>query len=67
MRNKRVKKHIRLLSLLLCAVMVLGIIPVTNASAAEETLTVSQSSVQLPKNSSVTVTAACSAENVTPA
>ena len=67
MRNKRVKKQIRLLSLLLCAVMVLGILPVTNASAAEETLTVSQSSVQLPKNSSVTVTAACSAENVTPA
>ena len=67
MRNKRVKKQIRLLSLLLCAVMVLGILPVTSASAAEETLTVSQSSVQLPKNSSVTVTAACSAENVTPA
>ena len=67
MRNKRVKMQIRLLSLLLCAVMVLGIIPVTNASAAEETLTVSQSSVQLPKNSSLTVTAACSAENVTPA
>lgn len=59
-------KRTRGIALLLCVVMVLGMIPVMSASAAEEELTVSQTSADLPKNKSVDVTAACSNENAAP-
>ena len=56
-------KRVRVISLLLCVVMVFGMIPVMGASAAEEKLTVSQTKADLPKNGSVELTASCAAEN----
>ena len=63
MRKRRVMKRVRVISLLLCVVMVFGMIPVMGASAAEEKLTVSQTKADLPKNGSVELTASCAAEN----
>ena len=56
-------KRVRVISLLLCVVMVFGMIPVMGASAAEEKLTVSQTKADLQKNGSVELTASCAAEN----